>query len=372
MKAITNIFNNIQANSNNHSGLEATFLSEELGLDFIGRKTKQTKDNNTYKDINNINIEDYKVLFLQLSQPNFFGGVLGDDTIEKIEKISQFKGELYILCSDPRIKPINYAKVVFERFGVLQDCIQNWDNLLTNCRFVFPGQNLKRFFNSYDTLYNDDKVIKYDYFKGIFKKIFKYDNASYHQQLQKNHYLIERKLYNVVYYGDRRASYRQKLVKQYMPNNEDNLLIGFKHSIKDFKVPFIKKLKHADLLDKLKQCRVSLILADEEHDRNVITFRFYETLGSSCLAAIPLHYDPNKNLIQNKELKDLLYVKNQDDVNRIVENYSHRLVTLQNLELLRILDKIENPSKVFDFDINRINEVIREEKFDNEQRELWQ
>ena len=115
MKAITNIFNNIQANNNNHSGLEACFLSEELNLDFIGKKTKATKLNDKYKDISCVNIKDYNILFLQLSQPNFFGGIISPDTLDKIDKIADFKGELYILCSDPRIKPINYAEAINKR-----------------------------------------------------------------------------------------------------------------------------------------------------------------------------------------------------------------------------------------------------------------
>jgi len=86
-------------------------------------------------------------------------------------------------------------------------------------------------------------------------------------------------------------------------------------------------------LDKVK---VSFITGDEEHLDNVTTYRFYETLASSCLAAIQIEYDPEKLLIQDPVLKDLLYVSNQADVKRLVEAYSPDLINRQRAELRRI------------------------------------
>ena len=145
--------------------------------------------------------------------------------------------------------------------------------------------------------------------------------------------LIVKNKFNIVYYGDKRGSYRENKLRKYMFNSLDNLLIGYKTN--KIECTFIKKLKHEELLNKLNECKVSLILADKEHEDNVITFRFYETLASNCLAAIPIEYDPNKDLIQDKTLKDILYVEKKEDVLKLSKMYSKELIEKQHKEYLR-------------------------------------
>jgi len=90
-------------------------------------------------------------------------------------------------------------------------------------------------------------------------------------------------------------------------------------------------------MDMLNQCKVSLVLADKEHENNVVTFRFYETLASNCLAAIPLSFDPNKELIKDNVLRDLLYIQSKEDVLKLVNNYSEDLIKRQHDEYRRIM-----------------------------------
>jgi len=319
MKGIIRLFSNIQCNNNNHSGLEATYLSNKYNLFYIGKKNRNNKHIENFLDIDEIDLKNFDKIFLQLSQPNFFGGVLSEDTLSKIKKISLYKKKIGILCNDPRIKPINAAKVINERFNLLtQEHVNGFENLLTNATYLFPGKNLNKFFN--DTKYNN--FIYFDYFKQIFKN-----------KIQEPKYTQQEKKYNIVYYGDKRGSYREKQLRKYMPNNLNNLLIGYKTN--KIESTFIKKLKHKDLLNKLNECKVSLILADQEHEDNVVTFRFYETLASNCLAAIPIEYDPNKDLIQDKTLKDILYVTNKEDVLNLSKMYSKELIEKQHKEYLK-------------------------------------
>ena len=320
--AIINMFNNIQANTNNHLGLEATIINKLTGAYYIGRKCRTNKDVDDYLDISDVDINDFKYIFLQLSTPNFFGGVIGDDSIEKVKKMANFKGKLYVMCSDPRIKPINYAKVIYDRDSSLinDEEIKAWDKLIDNAIFLFPGKSLSKF-------WKDEKYKDFQYFNW-FNDIFK---SQLHPQLNN----VQKK-YDVVYYGDRRGSYREKLVVKYMPENEKSLLIGFKQ--KKIDVPFIKKLKHTELIKKLDECKVSLILADEEHEDNVLTFRLYETLASNCLAAISIEFDPNKEIIKDEVLKDILYVKSKKDVEKLVNSYSQDLIKRQHKEFERLIN----------------------------------
>jgi len=97
-------------------------------------------------------------------------------------------------------------------------------------------------------------------------------------------------------------------------------------------------------MNKLDTVKVSLITGDEEHLDNVTTYRFYETLASNCLAAIQIEYDPNRTLIEDPILKDLLYVKNKEDIKKLISAYdsnSKDLLNRQKEELQRIFNSIK-------------------------------
>lgn len=323
MKALINIYSNIQCTQKNHSGLEAHYLSTHHNCDLIGKSGRTNKDFDKYVDI--FSIEDltkYDGIIIQLSQPNFFGGVIGDDTVEKVKKVAAYLGSTNILCTDPKIKPTNPAKMINDRAeGTFSDDqVAAWDLILQKSTYVFPGKDLAKFWS--DDKYKDVEVSYFNFFPKIFGHLL-------------NPEISDRpKSHDVVYYGDRRGSYREKQVEKYMPQKDTSLLIGFKTTKVD--VPFTKKLKHDELMDKLDQCKVSLVLCDAEHRDNVVTFRLYETLGSNCLAAIPIEYDPNKEIIQDPELRELLYVRSKDDVRNLVGKYSTELIKKQHEEFRRL------------------------------------
>lgn len=322
MEAIISIFSNVQCVAKNHSSLESTYLASRYNLYYIGKKGRTNKHEKKYLDIDEININDFKKIFLMLSQPNFFGGVIGDDVVSKIRKLCKYKGKIGILCNDPRIKPTNAAVAINNRIPLFSnDEVKSFDDLLKNATYLFSGKDLNKFYN--DKKYND--FTYFNYFKDIFKN-----------KLKNPEYVNSIKMYDVVYYGDKRGSYRENQLKKYMPISNDNLLIGYK--TKKLDIPFIKKLKHNDLINELNKCKVSLILSDKEHENNVVTFRFYETLASNCLAAIPIEFDPNRELIKNEKLKRILYIKDKNDVLNLCKLYSEEIIKLQHDEYRRIMD----------------------------------
>tara|TARA_R100001244_G_scaffold11860_1_gene14015 strand:+ start:3954 stop:4934 length:981 start_codon:yes stop_codon:yes gene_type:complete len=324
MKALINIYSNIQCVENNHSGLESVYLSKTYNMDLIGKAGRTNKNFEKFKDIfETKSLNCYDKVIIQLSQPNFFGGVIGDDTIEKIRKMANYENDLAILCTDPRIKPTNPAVKINERQAdtFTEDEVLNWEEHLHRATYLFPGNDLAKFWN--DEKYKTVKVSKFDFFGKIFGKLLE---PAIDELIPKRH--------DVVYYGDRRGSHREKLVQQYMPQNAKSLLIGYKTNKVD--VPYTKKLKHADLMHKLDQCKVSLVLGDAEHENNVITFRLYETLASNCLAAIPIQYDRDMTIIKDPELRKLLYVRSKQDVRNLVNAYSNELIKKQHEEFKRL------------------------------------
>ena len=165
---------------------------------------------------------------------------------------------------------------------------------------MFAGKDLEQFLG-----YQPKNEQKVDWFTYIFKERFtKSDQFDIFALADES---IEKE-YDLVYFGDKRGSFRENQLRKYFPMDTNNLKIGYKSD----KVPgeFMKKLKHEDLMAQLDKVKVSFII----------------------------EYDPEKKLIQDPVLRDLLYVSNQDDVRRLINAYSPDLINRQRKELRRIFN----------------------------------
>lgn len=330
--AITSVLANLTYNDKNHRGLEAMFfkkLMEEKGasVDVVGKKNRNTKDLDFYIDYDATDFSEYGAVILQLSTPNFFGGVMGDHCEKICNDLAKYKGKIYMLINDPRIPPLNYAEIISNRFNLCTESIEDWSRILKEATYLFPGTKIDKFLG-----YTPQTWKQVDWFTYIFKHRFSGKNQTA---------IPQQKEWDLVYYGDKRGSFRENQLIKYFPKDTNNLLIGYKSN----KVPgeFIKKLKHSELMYKLDTVKVSLITGDEEHLDNVTTYRFYETLASDCLAAIQIEYDPSKKLIHDPVLKDLLYVENTADIKKLISAYDSNSVDLlnrQKKELKRIFESI--------------------------------
>jgi len=331
--ALTSVFANLTYNDLNHRGLEAMFfkkMMEEKGaqVDCVGYKNRNMKDLDFYHNYTDNDFSEYGAVIVQLSTPNFFGGVMGEHCETICNNLAKFKGKIYFLINDPRIPPMNYAKTISERFDLCNDSVEPWERILKEATYLFAGKNIKQFLG-----YQPDYWQQVDWFTYIFKERF--TNSDQFDVFAPADETLEKE-YDLVYFGDKRGSFRENQLRKYFPADTKNLKIGYKSD----KVPgdFMKKLKHEDLMVQLDKVKVSFITGDEEHLNNVTTYRFYETLASNCLAAIQIEYDPEKTLIQDPFLRDLLYVENQEDVKRLIAAYSPDLINRQRAELRRIFN----------------------------------
>lgn len=324
--AIVCILSNVATTADSARGLESTTLRRLLDCDYIGRRNRLNANEARLVDFDEIiDINEYNVLYVQFTPANFFGGKLNPDAITVTKLLADFKGLLKITISDPRIKPYNPARVIVDRFGtetsITDKHILAWDSMLQDATYVFPGRDLYKFIGI-----KSDLVEHFDYFTEIFKESIKISD-----------WAEDEKLYDVVYYGDNRGGFREKLLRRFMPKSTSNLLIAYK--TKHVQADFMKKVKAHELGSILNTCRVSLLLYDQEHADNVVTFRFYETLASNCLLAIPIEYDPERRLIQNPTLRSMLYVSSPEDVESLAKSYCKELIDLQKAELIRIFNQ---------------------------------
>ena len=333
--AISCVFSNPQHARTTPRGLELIYLKELLEKEFnkeviiFGNKCRTNKDLDFFYDISEIFTHDFDSIILQLAPANFFGGKLGSYTKEAIECLgllydSTFDLKWSILPTDPRIKPVNPASVVNDRFELCGIYIDSWDNIISDATYLFGGKDLNRFWG--DEVKR--KVFKFNWFPYIFK-----------QGVEKSRYIpFSEKIHDVIYYGDKRGSYRHNKIKKFMPDNTDNLLLGYKDD-KMTHCKFHKKVKHSELMPWIDSSKVSLVIGDKEHEDNIPTFRLFEALASSALAAIDIDFDPNMELIQDEELRQLLYVKNANDVENLADNYCIELISKQRKELHRLLNQ---------------------------------
>ena len=331
--AITSVFANLTYNDKNHRGLEAMFfkkMMEENGarVDCVGYKNRNVQDLDFYIDYNDTDFSEYGAVILQLSTANFFGGQMGEHCEKICNDLAKYTGKIYMLVNDPRIPPMNYAKVISERFNLCNDSVEAWDKIIENATYLFSGKDVSKYLG-----WNPKNWKQLDWFTYIFKHRFTQDDSI---DLWESSNQDSDKEWDLVYYGDKRGSFRENQIRKYFPSDTNNLLIGYKSD----KVPatFMKKLQHSELMKELDKVKVSLITGDEEHLNNVTTYRFYETLASNCLAAIQIEYDPEKRLIQDPVLRNILYVKDQNDIKKLIDAWSPELINRQKAELRRIFN----------------------------------
>ena len=325
--AITSVFANLTYNDKNHRGLEAMFIKkmmEEKGaqVDVVGYKNRNTKDLDFYINYTDTDFSEYGAVILQLSTANFFGGVMGEHCEKICNDLANYRGKIYMLVNDPRIPPINYAKIISDRFQLCTQSVDKWDSIIQTATYLFSGKDVSKYLG-----WQPQNHLHVDWFTYIFKHRFE----SVDLDLIKED--VEKK-WDLVYYGDKRGSFRENQIRKYFPTDTQNLLIGYKSD--RVQAEFMKKLEHGELMKTLDLVKVSLITGDEEHLDNVKTYRLYETLASNCLAAIQIEYDPNREIIQDPVLRDLLYVSSQDDIKRLIAAYSPDLIRRQRQELTRL------------------------------------
>jgi hypothetical protein len=328
--AFTRIIDNINVEPTNPIGLEVFYYTSKLTSEghnvyYVGNKGRVNKNNNNFINYTNTDFSEFDEVYIQLTRPNFFGGRMKNHTLKCILDLSNFKGKVNILVTDPQILIFNYAQVIKDRFkttNIQDNDIDNWNKIIENATYIFPGKDINKFFG-----WTPKNVVYFDFFKEIFK-------------LQYNSYThvdnnIDKK-YDLVYYGSNRSGERNKLIKNFFKSKTNNVLVGSDKI--DPNIKCLKKMKHTEILDFLNtQTKVSLVIGDKAHLNNVVTFRLYETMMTNSLAAIHIDYDPNKEIITDPELREILYVSGPDDIEKLVNMYSKELVDKQHRELKKIL-----------------------------------
>jgi hypothetical protein len=323
---IITLNNRINLEGKNIRSKEAIWLEKYLSyfykdkVDFISRKIKKEKDINNYIDINSlINFKDYETLYIHNFNVNFFGGVCSSEVLRTIRMLNQFNGNIYYYITDPKLYIKNIAEIIYQRqvggkikFDEEVDPltikeVKEFGEVIKRMKAVFTGYNYDLFIKKL----NPDIILQPHNIIPIFDFMFINDTPKE---------LIEQeKIYDVCYYGNNRGGHRIKRFKHYFNNSElKTHVMGFDIDILNNTCD--KYQDNSKLLSLINQSQASIVIGDIEHENTWITARYFENIRAEVISFIDLAYDNEKKLIDNKDLKDVVYVNSPSDIYSIVNH----------------------------------------------------
>lgn len=295
---------------------------------FCDKIVRNNADN--YLNVFTTDFNDYDSIYIMNSPANFFGGVIGDDTIEKFKKISNYKGNIFYVLNDPKIYFVNTAERAFKTNKINENDYNNFIEKISKMRVIFTGQD----YELYESLIKD----KSNFFKLEFEKnipLFEYMFINYNFNKIEN--TKKEKTFDLIYYGDNRGGYRDKLIKSYFDNDILNTkTVAFKNNFKNNSS--IDKVRNEELSSEMQDCFGNLVIGDKEHNNNWITYRFFEGILANVINFIHIDYDKDKKYYKNELLKKLCYVRDSFDVEVSIDyikknNLYDEIVRLQHEEL---------------------------------------
>lgn len=330
----------------NIRSLEAIYTIKCFNAMVFSTKIKELKDLNYVKSINEFNnYSNIDNLIVHLSPLNIFGGIINKNVTDLLRIILFFNKSIFLLYTDPKILYYNYFQILYDRYFIDKNIkfedesfiellnIENI-NLFENkdYKYLFCGKDYELF----KSVLNNDKALWPQ--KGFNFNLFEIIFANELKDQKLNFYL-ENKEFDLVYYGNNRGGYRNKILKKLFTFDFNKYLIGYEDNFKNCK---FQKYVPVDMLkNELAKCYASIVIGDKAHENNFITARFFENILNGLISFIYLPYDSNKTLYENELLKDILYIESADQVKIVLDEVKkdkvlHReILNLQLKELDR-------------------------------------
>lgn len=323
------------------------------------RKTKEYDHVHYFRDIEDIN--QYDVLIFQTYNVNLFTGIWDFDGVDFVDEITyKYKNKILVSYNDPNIQWCNpYQDMMYRGKwspNGTQEGVQPLNKTEADCE-VFRNKPVTALFNGTDwesywkhSYKKSDCVAPTDVIHIKLSKWISYNilkeeeeskNALFSFDAEDNNDVRER-IYDVCYFGGNRKRSREKAINKIF--GEDELIskywIGYDPNFKN--THSTSKIQHKFLKEEVRKSILSLVIGDDAHNNNIITYRFFENVEMGILSLIYDKYDTDKKLIENEELRRYTYFNTAEDILRILEDIKSnptiypRLLELQKKELIRV------------------------------------
>lgn len=258
---------------------------------------------------------------------------------------------LYFYEQDPEFTKYNFVKAILQRKNIkftynIDDKYKKiYDNDLNDI-LSYIDDNTIILYNGTDI---DEHIQKSngDINNAKYYKPFKINEYSFANNFDFNKILTNIKFdkkYKFGYYGGpRKDTVRNKIISNLLQDIDNSVIIG---GIKD-KIKLFNDTSKFDVYDTIAipelyyflsdNIKTSLFITDVSNWNNFKSFRFFENLLLDFVGFIYYKQDINKTYIENQELKDFIYVNEEDfidKVNKVTNDKTLycKLIYLQRLE----------------------------------------
>ena len=358
------------------------YLEKEFGrvVDFVNRPiNKDYEYNRYYKNIDDVNLNDYDEVWIYNSQLNLTGGTFEIAALTTFEKLCDFNKDIYYVSIDPKLPCKNFAELLLYQmslnngglkygssnnkklYKISMDKIEKYTNeIWPRIIIAFDGLDYNKFLQGWHKetdrrLYKEGTKTN-KFFKlqdeGYWCQFFVLEYYALNERLslKLKNYDYKDKKYDLIYFGNKRANpIRNKIFKSLHDDKDFNILfVGYNPEFKNAKYIWMDYVDHNKLFPLISKSYCTIVLCDPLHSGNSKTSRFHEAMLLDTVALIHTIFDPEHKYIQNKELADFIYIDNVDDVkdrlNRLKndEELYHKIVELERKEMFRMYEKYRN------------------------------
>ena len=347
------------------------YLMKVLGreqVDFVNHPLKDDLELSYYKDIETTDLNDYDEVYIYNCIWNAFGGVFKFPSLVTMEKLYHFNGDIVYILLDPEFAPIDYSlflkyknrhdknyiwncdnKKIGGKYPIDKNLIDDWPNkVYSRMKVAYAGRDYEKYVELWDECVAnkrvDDIVKTYQTINHDVEwfNFWLFEYYAIHEKIDQKleNYIKVPDSYDLVYFGNQRASYRNKILETFY-NTPDlkKLWIGYDPKLEN--TDTMDYVAHDELFKTMGQkCLATLVVGDIRHNNNIATPRFYEAMLLDIVAFIYIDFDKDKQYIKNEFLRNFIYVSSptefQDKVRQIKNDTElyRKIVQLERDEVL--------------------------------------
>ncbi|MBO5005641.1 MAG: glycosyltransferase family 1 protein [Clostridia bacterium] len=334
-------------------------------VDYLSLKSKKEADLDYFKNISDVDINDYDEIFIYNHSYNPFGGLFKSEAIVTFKKLFDFKGDIWYLLLDPKMPCTDFAaylktRIVDEKYIktdskegrtiVTPEFCDKWSaKVYPKIKIAMGGCN----YNAYYTTYMNkvtkngkkevaNRVKLNPNYEWAFIPLFEYYAVKEDLDKKLKDYNFDQREYDLVYFGNNRQTERNRIINNFYDDIEfNNIVFGFDPNWEYCSYEYGPYVSHDDMFRLIPEnAKATLVLGDNLHNNNIRTPRFFESMLLDVVAFIYIEYDKEKRFIKNEFLREFCYVDSPQDLKRkyrkIVddEELFRKIVKLQREEIL--------------------------------------
>lgn len=330
------------------------YLLKVLGrskVDFVSLVAKNDEPCEYYKDIRDVNLNDYDEVIIYNSIPNVFGGVFKGEAIQTFIDLYNYNGDLWYFFCEQLAFPCDVSRLIKYKQDYYGELKTTWgvNNVVTQqfcddwrekvykgkMKVMFVGNDYDKYTKRYNDIPKKGKYISngireiLDGCDWAIVPLFEYYSCAEELEAKRKQYPHSGREFDLVYYGNQRAGKRNRIIANLYDREELNTyFIGYEPNFKKHMPVVAEYVNHDKLFPELGRAYATVVLCSESHNDIIKTPRFFEALNLDLVAFIWHEYDTEKVFIENEELKDFIYIKSYE-------------------ELKEKLDMIKNDEKLF-------------------------